>query len=120
MRHLSLTYQSGLTRNRSLRDHMTTVVYDRGLVETAGRLDMSPSKLTEKLAGQDSGGKLRGMTIDELERYFAATKDFSPIHYLIEKYLTCPEAAQAEAMAELTKLVGQLSGALEKAGVKWP
>lgn len=120
MKHLSITYQHGLTRSRSLRDHMAQSVYARGLVETAGRMDLSPSKLTEKLAGSDSGGKPRGMTIDELERYIDSTKDVSPIHYLVEKYLTSPEAAHAEALAQLTKNVGELSSLLAKLGVKWP
>lgn len=120
MRHLSITYQDGLTeRARSLREHMIGQVHANGLVRVAGQIDLSPSKLTEKLAGSDSGGKPRALTIDELERYIA-TGDVSPIHYLIEKYLTCPQAANSEAIAELAKLAKALPALLERAGVKWP
>src|SRR5690349_19833869 len=100
MRHLSITYQDGLTqRSRSLREHVLVQVHQRGVVNVAGQMDLSPSKLSEKLAGQDSGGKPRGMTIDELESYIKTQNDISPIHYLIERYMTSPEAAHGEAIA---------------------
>ncbi|MNM06968.1 hypothetical protein D3C81_170000 [compost metagenome] len=121
MRHLSITYQDGLTeRSRSLREHLLVQVHQRGVVAVAGSMDMAPSKLTEKMAGQDSGGKSRGMTIDELETYIRTQGDISPIHYLIERYMTSPEAAHAEAIAELTKLATALPALLQRAGVKWP
>jgi hypothetical protein len=121
MRHLSITYQGGLSqRSRSLREHVLVQVHQRGVVAVAGQMDLSPSKLSEKLAGQDSGGKPRGMTIDELETYITTQGDVSPIHYLIEKFLTSPEAAHGEAIAEITKLLGTLPALLERAGVKWP
>lgn len=122
MRHLSITYQEGLTqRNRSLRELMLVqVALNGGVTTVAGKLDLSPSKLSEKLAGSDSGGKPRGMTIDEFDRYIAETGDVAPIHYLIERYLTSPQAAHAEAIAELTKLAAALPALLERAGVKWP
>lgn len=119
MRQLSITFSPGISqRSRSLREHMAVQVYQRGLVETAGRLDLSPSKLTEKLAGSDSGGKPRAMTIDELERYVDITGDVSPIHYLVEKYLHDPEVAQREALAKLAGLVEELPALLAAAGVK--
>ena len=66
---MSLTFEPGLAqRNRCLRDHLTTRIYGPrygGLVAVAGKLDMAPSKLSEKLTGCDSGGKVRGLTIDE-------------------------------------------------------
>jgi hypothetical protein len=121
MRHLSITYQDGLTqRARSLREHLLMQVHQRGIVSVAGQMDLSPSKLTEKMQGQDSGGKPRGLTIDELETYIRTQGDVSPIHYLIERYLTSPEAAHGEAIAEISKLLGALPALLERAGVKWP
>lgn len=119
MKQLSLTFEPGLAqRSRCLRDHMASRVYSRGLVETAGRMDLSPSKLTEKLAGADSGGKPRGMTIDELERYVEVTGDVSPIHYLIDKFLQDPTAAQQEAIAQLAVLAQSLPALLAAAGVQ--
>lgn len=118
MKQMSLTFEPGLSaRNRSLRDHMTTAVYSRGLVAIAGKMDMSPSKLTEKLAGADSSGKSRGMTIDELEAYIERTGDVSAIHYLIDKHLQDPAVVQQEAAARLSLLMEQLVPLAIAAGV---
>ena len=83
---------------------------------TAGKMDLSPSKLTEKLAGADSGGKPRGLTVDELERYIVETDDKSPIYYLVEKYLHDPEIAQQEAMAKLQQTLEALGPLMAAAG----
>jgi hypothetical protein len=116
MKSLQITYEDGLTRNPTLRDHMASMVHrGAGLTAVAGQLDMAPSKLSEKLAGCDSGGKPRGLSIDDLERYMRVTKDVTPIHYLIT-----PEAATAEALAELHQHLSNLSGTLAKLGIKWP
>ncbi|MGE8247303.1 MAG: hypothetical protein ACN6RA_14910 [Stenotrophomonas maltophilia] len=121
MKSLTITYEDGLTRNRTLREHIASKVYSgAGVTAVAGRLDMAPSKLSEKLAGADSGGKPRGLSIDDLEKYIAETRDVSPIHYLMERYLITPEAATAEAMAELQKHLEALSGTLNKLGIRWP
>lgn len=121
MKSLQITYEGGLTRNRTLREHVAAQVYGgAGVTAVAGKLDMAPSKLSEKLAGSDSSGKPRGLSIDDLERYIAETKDVSPIHYLIERYLVTPEAKSAEALAELQKQLEGLSGTLAKLGVRWP
>ncbi|MDH7550179.1 MULTISPECIES: hypothetical protein [Stenotrophomonas] len=121
MKSQQITYEDGLTRNPTLRDHMAAMVHrGAGLTAVAGQLDMAPSKLSEKLAGCDSGGKPRGLSIDDLERYIQATKDVSPVHYLIERYLVTPEAATAEALAELHQHLSALSGTLAKLGIKWP
>ncbi|UGB46969.1 hypothetical protein LQ772_06670 [Frateuria edaphi] len=119
MQQLSLTFEPGLAqRSRSLRDHMTTRVYNRGLVDVAGQMDLSPSKLTEKLAGADSGGKPRGMTIDELETYIRVTGDISPVHYLVDKYLRDPAVAQQEALAKLASLAEVIPGLMAAAGLQ--
>lgn len=119
MQQLSLTFEPGLSqRSRSLRDHMATRVYNRGLVATAGTMDLSPSKLTEKLAGADSGGKTRGMTIDELEVYLDRTKDLSPVYYLVDKYLRDPLVSQQEALAKLAALAEVIPGLMAAAGLQ--
>ncbi|TDB26834.1 hypothetical protein ATCM_03770 [Stenotrophomonas sp. ATCM1_4] len=121
MKSLQITYEDGLTRNRSLREHIAAQVYaGAGVTAVAGRLDMAPSKLSEKLAGSDSSGKPRGLSIDDLEKYITETRDVSPIHYLIERFLISPEAATAEALAELQQQLAGLSGTLAKLGVRWP
>lgn len=121
MQQMSLAFEPGIgTRNRSLRDHMTSAVYARGLVAVAGQIDVAPSKLTEKLAGGSSDGKARGLTIDELERYIAETKDVSPIHYLVDKYLRDPGMVQQEAMAKIAVIAEMLPGLLAAAGLPVP
>jgi hypothetical protein len=118
MQQLSLTFEPGLAqKSRCLRDHMATRVYNGGLVAIAGKLDMAPSKLTEKLAGADSGGKARGMTIDELERYLEKTGDLSPVFYLVDKYLRDPEVTRAEALAVLQELAKQMPALMHAAGL---
>ena len=118
MQQLTLTLEPGLAqRNRCLRDHLATRVYARGLVDVAGKIDLSPSKLTEKLAGADSGGKPRGMTLDELETYIQRTGDISPVHYLADKYLRDPAVAQQEALAKLASLAEALPGLMAAAGL---
>lgn len=119
MQQLTLHLEPGLARrNRSLRDHMATRVYARGLVDVAGKMDLSPSKLTEKLAGADSGGKPRGMTLDELEAYIERTGDVSPVHYLADKYLRDPAVAQQEALAKLAALAEVIPGLMAAAGLQ--
>ncbi len=122
MRHLSITYQGGLTHtSRSLRELMQVQVHNNGgVVAVAGKVDLSPSKLSEKLSGGDGGGRQRGLTIDELERYMKETGDVTPVHYLIEKYLTCPEAQHAEAIAQFTNLARAMAPLAQSLGIKWP
>lgn len=118
MQQLSLTFEPGLAqRSRCLRDHVAGRVYQRGLVRVAGELDLSPSKLTEKLAGCDSGGKVRGLTIDELETYVERTGDVSPIHYLVDKYLRDPAVAQQEALARIADLIREFPALAHAAGL---
>ncbi|MGA0588822.1 hypothetical protein ACO2Q2_17110 [Dyella sp. KRB-257] len=116
---MTLHLEPGLAqRSRSLREHMATRVYARGLVDVAGKMDLSPSKLTEKLAGSDSGGKPRGMTVDELEAYIQRTGDISPVHYLADKYLRDPAVAQQEALAKLASLAEVLPALMAAAGLQ--
>lgn len=120
MQQLSLTFEPGLAqRNRCLRDHLTTRIYGPtygGLVAVAGKLDMAPSKLSEKLTGCDSGGKVRGLTVDEFEAYIETTGDLTPVHYLVDKFLRDPEAQRAEAAAALASIAQQLPGLMAIVG----
>jgi len=122
MRHLSITYQGGLTHtSRSLRELMQVQVHNNGgVVAVAGKVDLSPSKLSEKLSGGDGGGRQRGLTIDELERYMKETGDVTPVHYLVEKFLTCPDAQHAEAIAQFTNLARAMAPLAQSLGIKWP
>ncbi len=78
---MTLSFEPGLAEcHLSLRDCMVQQVYQRGHGRVAASLDMAPSKLTEKLAGVDSSGKPRGMSLDEFERYIEKSGDLTPIY----------------------------------------
>lgn len=114
-------FEPGLgERYASLRECLTTQVYSRGLVKVAGGLDLSPSKLTEKLAGIDSGGAKRGLTVDELEAYIEKYGDVTPILYLAAKFCRDPKIVQAEAMASLAALADRLPALMAAAGLSAP
>ncbi len=118
MQQMNLTFEPGLaTRSRCLRDHLTGQVHSRGLVNVAGKMDLSPTRLTEKLAGVDSAGKARGMTLDELESYMAQTGDVSPVYYLADKYLRDPAVTQQEALARIASIADALPALMAAAGL---
>jgi hypothetical protein len=115
-RQLSLVFEPGLAaRYQSLRDVVAHGVYERGLSAVAGKVDMAPSKLSEKLAGGND--RPRDLGIEEFERYLEKTRDLRPIYYLVERCLEDPGVQQAEAMAQLSELVKQLGPLMSAAGV---
>jgi hypothetical protein len=115
-RQLSLVFEPGLTaRYQSLRDVVAHGVYERGLSAVAGKVDMAPSKLSEKLAGGND--RPRDLGIEEFERYLEKTRDLRPIYYLVERFLEDPGVQQAEAMAQLSELVKLLPALMSAAGV---
>lgn len=119
MNQLSLVFEPGLgERYETLRECVAAQIYATGHGRVAGRLDLSPSKLTEKLAGIDSAGNTRGMTLDELELYISKQGDVTPILYLAAKFCRDPKVVQAEAMASLAALAERLPGLLAAAGVQ--
>lgn len=115
-KQLSLVFEPGLAvRHRSLREVVAHGVYRQGLTLVAGKIDMAPSKLSEKLAGGND--RPRDMGIEEFERYLRDTGDVQPIYYLVEKFLQDPNVLQAEAMAQLKTLLGQIQPLIDAAGV---
>ena len=81
---LVLDFEPGLTeRYSSARDVVATGVYQRGLKRIAIELDMAPSNLSVQLSDDPS----RHFSLDSCERYMERTGDFTPIYYLVEKFL---------------------------------
>lgn len=114
---MSLSFEPGLThRFRDVRSVMAAGVYKRGLERVAGRIDMSPSKLTEKLGG-GGGDRKRDIGLIEFERYLDESGDLQPVFYLIEKYLGDPQATRQEALAKAAALLEQLPAVLAAAGL---
>lgn len=117
MQQLTLSLEAGLSsRWDSLRECVATQVYNKGHGRVCVQLDLSPSKLSEKLAGLRSDGKASGLTLDEFERYLA-TGDKTPLLYLVDKYLSDPTAQQAVAMAKLQEMLQNLPQLIALAGV---
>jgi hypothetical protein len=117
MQQMSLSFEQGLAqRYRSVRDVMATGVYQRGLTTVAGKIDLSPSKLTEKLAG-GGGDRARDIGLTEFERYLEESGDTQPIYYLIDRFLRDPAVQQQEAIARLAALAEQLAPLMEAAGM---
>ena len=116
MQQLSLTFEPGLSsRYRSLREVMAQGVYQRGLTHVAGKCDMQPSKLSEKLSGGND--RPRDVGLEEFERYLQTTGDMQPIYYLVDRYLRDPAVLQQEATARLVALAEQLEPLMRMAGL---
>ncbi len=104
-------------QHRSLKECLASRVYAQrgGVTAVAGKLDMSPSHLSEVLGG--GGERNRKFDLDELERYIATYHDWTPIQYLVSKFMPQQDAARAQALARLADLGELLPSLLAQAGV---
>lgn len=111
---LTLNLEPGIgSRYRSLKECVASGVYQRGLVATAGRIDLSPSHLSEALSGADR----RKFDLDDLEAYIERCGDLTPILYLAARYLRDTGAQQHDALAKLAAIAESLPGLLSAAGL---
>lgn len=111
---LVLDFELGLVeRYGSLRECVATGVYQRGLKRVAIDLDSAPSNLSVQLSEDPS----RHFSVDSLETYIEKTGDFTPIHYLAEKFLSDKGAKRDAAQAELLAQLAVLQGMMKKAGM---
>ena len=111
---LTLDFEAGLVdRYPSLRECVATGVYQRGLGRIAIDLDESPGNLSVQLSNSDS----RHFSVDNLELYIQKTRDFTPIYYLAEKFLSDRHAKQSAAQAQILELFSQLQPLMKKAGI---
>ncbi len=118
MQQMSLSFEPGLSRrHRSLRELCAVQMHASGLMHVAARIDTSPTHLGEKLAGASSDGKPRCLNVDELEKYITEFQDYSPIFYLLDKFLSDPEARQQEALAKLASIAEHIPSLLAAAGL---
>jgi hypothetical protein len=112
---LVLDLDPGLVdRYPCLRECVAAGVYQRGLGRVAIDLDQAPGNLSVQLSADPS----RHFSIDELERYMEKTRDFTPIHYLAEKFLSNQDAKQEAAQAELLTELVKLQDLIKRAGLK--
>ena len=111
---LTLNFAPGLTEtHRNLRDCIATSVYKRGLSTCAIDLNESPGNLSNQL-GDDSPRKFG---VDELEMYLEKSKDYTPIYYLIEKFLNDKSVEKEAAGSEALQMIASMMPLLKKAGL---
>lgn len=114
MMQLTLKIEPGLTqRHRSLRDCTQSAVIRSkgGIAGIAPGLDMSPSQLGRKLAGNEDDPH-RTLDIDDFEKALAELAkegDLSPLLYLIEKHMPSDEQRRAAALDQLHALMPRLT-----------
>lgn len=104
-------------QHRSLKECLAARIYSQrgGITAVAGKLDLSPSHLCEVLSG--GGERNRKFDLDELERYIATYRDFTPIMYLISKFMPDEAANHKQVLAQLAELTAALPALLARAGV---
>ncbi len=110
---LTLDFTPGLAdRHRNLRDCIASSIYKRGLSTVAIELNESPGNLSNQLSDESP----RKFGVDCLEQYLEKSKDFTPIYYLIDKFLHDKSQQQKAALAEAAPLIAQLAQLLKQAG----
>lgn len=113
---MTIDFTPGLTeRHVSLLDCIRQTVYThRNPLKTiAADMDMSQSDLSRKLAGNPDDP--RRLSVEDFEKCIVATGDFTPIYYLIEKYLQDETARQKRAVAALAKAMPDILALLKQA-----
>ena len=126
-RQLALNFEPGLTaRFRCVEDVVAHVVHNsrKGVEGVAADIDMGASELTRRLnahveakAGDISNRPLR---VADMVGVMRSTKDYRPIHYLIEEFLQDPEAMRDLALQQIPHAVALLAALAEQAGVPVP
>lgn len=119
---LTLTLSPGLSqRHKTLREAMQAAVIKSrgGVAGIAPAVDMSPSLLGRKLAG-NADDPHRTLDIDDFDAVLsalAAEGDHTPLLWLVEKYLPSDEQRRASAIDQLHALMPVLTQVLADAGV---
>jgi hypothetical protein len=109
---LTLNFEPGLSeRYRTLRDCVASSVYRYGLTNAAIDLDKAPGNLSVELSADPA----RKFGIEDLEKFLTTSQDFTPIYYLVEKFLK--DKSEASDTAELMAMFKQMAPALKRAGV---
>lgn len=110
---LTLNFTPGMAdRYPSLRECVASSVYRYGLTNAAIDLDKAPGNLSVELSADPS----RKFSVDSLEAYIGKSGDFTPIYYLIDKFLK-DSKSDGPDMAEVMAMFKQMAPALKRAGV---
>jgi hypothetical protein len=118
VQQFTLDFEPGLTqRFPRWRDTFIHIVYSGrgGLNTAAAACDVSPTDLTKRLSGEYDDRPLR---IEDIESILEEKKDYTPVFWLIERFLKDPDAKKQEALARLPGLVKLIEVTLAQAGGK--
>lgn len=111
---MTLDFTPGLAeRYRNLRECVATGIYQRGLSSVAIDLNESPGNLGNQLSDDSQ----RKFGIDDLETYIEKRRDFTPIYYLIDKFLADKSHKKDAALAQLAPVMQQLLPLMKQAGL---
>lgn len=116
---LNLQLEPGLAvKFRSLRRVTAQVVYQNGLDRCAIAADESPGNFSKSLGDREKGdATARRFDLDALEAVLDETGDYTPIYYLIDKYLHDDKAKKDQAVAALGNMLPELQKLLKQAGL---
>ena len=116
---LHLQVEPGLAvKFRSLRRALAQTVYQHGLDRCAIAADESPGNFSNALADRQKGDRsARRFDVDALEAVLDETGDYTPIYYLIDKYLRDDQARKSEAVSKLGAMLPELQRLLQQAGL---
>lgn len=109
---LTLNFEPDMhEKYRCLRECIAVGIYQRGLSKVAIDLDTAPSNLSVQLSEDPS----RKFSVDAFEEYLTKTRDYTPIYYLISKFLAPDEQKpDGAALAQLASLMPQLESILKQ------
>lgn len=116
MQQFTLDFQPGISeRYPRWKDTFVHVVYGSrfGLNGIAAKLDMSPSELSKRLSETEENRPLR---IEDIEGILEATGDYTPIYWLLDRFLKDPDAKRQEALARLPGALQAIEALLQQAG----
>jgi len=112
----TLDFAPGLTdKFPRWRDTFVHAVYSSrlGLNGVAAKLDMSPTDLTKRLSG--NGDEPRPLRDTDILGIIDATQDYTPVYWLLEKFLKDPDAKRQEALARLPSIMALMEATLKAA-----
>lgn len=112
MQQFNFDFEAGLTdRFPRWRDTFVHIVYSGrgGLNSAASACDISPTDLSKRLGGEYPDRPLR---LEDILSILEEKKDYTPIYWLIERFLKDPDARRHEALARLAGMVPAIEAAL--------
>jgi len=115
VQQFTLDFAPGLTdKFPRWRDTFVHAVYSSrlGLNGVAARLDMSPTDLTKRLSGNSD--EPRPLRDTDIIGIVEATDDYTPIYWLLERFLKDRDAKINEARARLPGVLAQVERILEE------